>query len=289
VVGSSLIGDTAVRYIYVDEAGTSAHEPVTVVVGIIVDADRDWLTAEAELAELRKLVPEKYRRDFIFHAKALWGDKRLRDGWSFEERRSLIVSVGQIARKLNLTVTVGKVRRDAGGAEVLKAYKLPHTLPEWHHLQSFGLCVARADAYIREECGEREIATLVVEDIPEMRSALRGNLKVLSKLVFNPPFDPFRPTRAERAGGRRDQRIYTGIFRIRDGINFASKADAPLLQIADAWAFVFRRFCSAQSGGADMLKELLGHSLLLEDWEGPVSQAIFEPFPLGMITAFQNN
>lgn len=33
------------RFIYMDEAGTSAHEPVTVVVGVIIHADTQWVSA----------------------------------------------------------------------------------------------------------------------------------------------------------------------------------------------------------------------------------------------------
>ena len=29
-------------YIYLDEAGTSAPEPITVVVGVLIHADRHW-------------------------------------------------------------------------------------------------------------------------------------------------------------------------------------------------------------------------------------------------------
>ncbi|MGX4773891.1 hypothetical protein ACWAUC_29290 [Bradyrhizobium guangdongense] len=45
------------RYIYMDEAGTSAKEPVSVVVGIILHADRQYVNAEARLDEALKLVP----------------------------------------------------------------------------------------------------------------------------------------------------------------------------------------------------------------------------------------
>ena len=71
--GGELIGDNAVRYIYVDEAGTSAHEPITIVVGIIIHADRHWKLAEAEVRKVLDLVPQSFRRDFIFHAKTVWG------------------------------------------------------------------------------------------------------------------------------------------------------------------------------------------------------------------------
>ncbi len=31
--------------IYMDEAGTSEHEPVLVVVGVMIHGDRDWIPA----------------------------------------------------------------------------------------------------------------------------------------------------------------------------------------------------------------------------------------------------
>ena len=50
--GGLLWGDAAMRFIHVDEAGTSEHEPVTVVVGLIVDADKQLMIAEAAIEAL---------------------------------------------------------------------------------------------------------------------------------------------------------------------------------------------------------------------------------------------
>ena len=52
------------RFIHVDEAGTSEHEPVTVVVGLIVDADKQLMIAEAAIEELLLSVPKEFRRKF---------------------------------------------------------------------------------------------------------------------------------------------------------------------------------------------------------------------------------
>lgn len=47
-------------YIYVDEAGTSKHEPVTVVAAVLIDADKHWAKASKEVNSLADLyVPAK--------------------------------------------------------------------------------------------------------------------------------------------------------------------------------------------------------------------------------------
>jgi hypothetical protein len=49
----SLAGDNLSRFAYLDEAGISADEPVVVVAGVIVDADRHLKQLEAFMREFR--------------------------------------------------------------------------------------------------------------------------------------------------------------------------------------------------------------------------------------------
>jgi hypothetical protein len=61
------------RYVYIDEAGISDNEPVAVVVGIIVNADRHYLRTEAALRFVLGKVPTGLGPNFISHAKSIWG------------------------------------------------------------------------------------------------------------------------------------------------------------------------------------------------------------------------
>ena len=50
--GHPLEGNRLVRFIYVDEAGISKHEPIAVVTGVIVHADTQWRpVAESRFGE----------------------------------------------------------------------------------------------------------------------------------------------------------------------------------------------------------------------------------------------
>ncbi|WP_030541649.1 DUF3800 domain-containing protein [Sphingobium sp. DC-2] len=285
--GGKLGGDLPVRYIYIDEAGTSANEPVTVVVGVIISPDEQYFEAEKMVAEVLDRVPLQFRSKFIFHAKSIWGDPKYRDGWSREDRKKLILDMCDIPRRLRLPIALGKVRRDSGGQSVIDQRNIPMKLSEWHHFMAFAGCLVRADAYLRDSCGPREVATVIAEDVPTMRQRLREAVTVAKAMRPALPPDPnlLRPTQYERATGRTTQQIRWGIERIRDGIHFAEKGDAPFLQIADACAFAFRRFFAQQDGGDELVRSILGYSLAAADWSGPISQSLFDPLPTGTVAS----
>lgn len=252
-----------------DEAGTSASEPVTVVVGIIVKPDEKWNAVLQETVRLKKTVPERYRDGFIFHAKTIWGDPSLREGWPIKDRLKLIAEYASIPVRFGLSIAVGKIRRDAGGEEMLSRTGLgeSHSLAQWHHVQAFMECVLKADGYLRERCEVGEIATLIAEDIPEMRQRLRGGFEIARRLYI--------PDKFLGIQGRRQQ----GISQIQDGVQFVDKLQAPLLQVADACAFSLRRFFSNQKYG-DALIRAMGVTLEREQWSGPMSSSIFTNDPV---------
>lgn len=260
----------SVRYIYIDEAGTSAKEPVTVVVAIIVKPDNHWTAVRKEISELIKTVPEQHRQGFLFHAKAVWGDKRLREGWPLKDRLKLIASFAIIPAKFGLTIALGKMRRDAGGQVALDSNNLNKhfSLAQWHHARAFKQCVLEADGYLRERCDEGEIGTLIAEDVPEMRRQLRMAFE-MARVLYVPP------QLLDINGGS----MHQGISQIQDGIQFADKNQAPLLQIADACAFCFRRFFSEQSYG-NQLVQAMGIDLKIQDWLGPMSSGLFSHEPI---------
>jgi hypothetical protein len=245
--GGELIGDCAVRYVYVDEAGTSVHEPVTVVVGIIVHADRDWKSAEAEIGKVLALVPKALHRDFVFHAKTVWGSKKYREIWSMSDRLSLLHSMMQIPRKLEIPVSLAMVRRDT---EILAKMDLPKEAV--HHLVAFYLCLTEADRYIREHAEPNEVATVVAEDVPSMRKTLR------KALDYKPIILPVGVTSGRCDIITKDDREFR-ISRVIDTVHFVEKGKGPLLQIADACAFGFRRYFSNQQFGKEFVRSILGY------------------------------
>ncbi|MEF3366790.1 DUF3800 domain-containing protein [Methylocystis sp. 9N] len=266
------------RYIYLDEAGTSAREPVTVVVGVITKPDDHWAAVRKEISDLVTTVPERYRQNFHFHAKSIWGDKKYREDWAIEDRLKLIAAFAAIPVKFGLSIALGKIRRDAGDQDIIDQVGLNghFSLSQWHHARAFMQCALQADAYLRERCDKEEIATLIAEDVPDMRSKLRGMFEI-TKTLYVPPH-------LLEINGRYRQ----GISQIQDGVQFAEKSQAPILQVADACAFCFRRFFSEQSYGEELTRSM-GVQLNLSEWSGPCSSAIFTKDPIKRISPYPLN
>lgn len=266
------------RYIYVDEAGTSKKEPVTVVVGIIVQADKAWRSVEREINAALSLVPERHRSGFVFHAKSVWGDPAFREGWSKEDRLALIEHMASIPVRYGLSIALGTVRRDSGGHETIKEYDINVSLEQWHHMLAFSSCLIRADTFLRERT-EQEMGTVVVEDIPEMRTKLRQAFKVASLLTMPEHQVTFIPTKRELETGIQTQTHVSGIENIQSSVHFVAKDNDPFLQVADACAFSLRRFFAGEKNG-QILIDAMGLPLNFDDWKGASNNALFSTDPI---------
>lgn len=256
-------------YIYVDEAGTSAREPVTVVVGVIINADTHWQLAFQELQTILDAnVPPQLRPGFIFHAKDIWSSYREHTSWERKQRLELIAAVAAIPRRLQMAVSLGRAKRTLKGE--IEGLKMKPQ--DFDHLMAFGGCIRRANKYVREWGNAAEVATLVAEDVHDKRRQLRAMLKAEMPQLNE---SHFRPTIKEIISGQIKVNNAGPIDRIVDTVHFAAKTEAPLLQIADACAFSFRRYFSEQDYGEDLVKSMLGTSLIRGDWQGPFSEMSF--------------
>jgi hypothetical protein len=248
------------RYIFVDEAGTSAAEPLSVVVGIIVHADKQCAPVEEAVARTLDLLPRHIRENHpIFHAKSIWGDARLRGGWPLEERKAILHAMMSIPRDLNLALAVGVCRR---ATQLPDSALKNKTLAQAHHAIAFQECIAHADLWIRKYADKNEVATVIAEDVPESKKLLRHVAKWLQTNGYTVPNEDVRMV--QLADGivplvSKDEFRTRAVSRIRMPIHFVEKTDEPLLQIADACAFGFRRFLCAQSAGADFAHSILGY------------------------------
>ena len=136
------------RFIYMDEAGTDAHSPITVVVGLIVNADTQLMDAEAAIREVSDGVPGAFRQGFVFHADTIWNDVRYRAQWSLADRIALLKRMMALPRRLQIPIAFALVRRSAQGPQIGARAKLSKA--QEHHIQAFAFCVASADKYIRD-------------------------------------------------------------------------------------------------------------------------------------------
>lgn len=241
--GAPLIGDALLKYAYMDEAGTSAHEPVSVVASVIVDADSQWRRAEAEIIEALKTVPTHIiENGFVFSAKAVWGTK-YRDGWPFQDRLDFLLRMMSIPRTLKLPVCMGFHRRGVGHDPKLLltpdglANLAPHQMD---HIIAFMDCVVEIDGFMRDRTPSNEVATITAEDVPELKHFLKKMLHVFQRApALQVPL----------------------VQRIVNPIQFQDKDDCPLLWLADACAFAFRRFLGGETTGDRFVEAVVGHDL----------------------------
>jgi hypothetical protein len=238
------------RYIYLDEAGTSAQEPSTVVAGIIVDADSQYVAIENHISFLLQSVPAQHRK-LVPHAKSIFhGEGNLREGWSFQDRRLFIKQMIGIAPALRIPVSMGIARR---GNKMDAMYEQFGMKPvDHHHMLAFALCVGEADRYIVKYGRHMEVATLVAENIPERERFLNAAFESIKT-------NPLRLSGDQGPPSQTQQRVileYT-VSRIRDTPHFVAKQHSPLLWIADALSFAYARWLSGGSHGAELIAPII--------------------------------
>ena len=266
--GELLWGDQPLRYVFVDEAGTSAREPVTVVTGIIADADSHVMSAEALALEAIGAVPEEFRDGFVFHAMQVYGDKKYQSGWSLGDRLRLLKTMMSIPRRLGMNIAVAAQWRNAADfSDDIKGLGLTHS--QFEHCIAFSQCVAIADRNIRTHAGPREVATVVAEDVPEMRKFLKHTSRMLREDPYYLTPEMLRELEGDKERGYSEQSGEVRVSRIRNSIHFVEKADDPLVQIADACAYGFRRFFAGEKFGVEFAEAILGDHRHLRHFQSP--------------------
>jgi hypothetical protein len=270
------------RYIFMDEAGTSEREPVTVVVGLIVHADDHLLSAESLALEILGAVPAQFRDDFVFHAMQVYGDpKYQKGGWSLTDRLGLLQAMMSVPRRIGMAICLAANWR--GAVDFSAQHKgMGLTPAQSDHHQAFVQCIFRADRAIRDNAGPREVASVVAEDVPEMRRHLKEIPKVLRKKALYLPQTHLRETVSDKEAGYKLQSGDYRVTRIRNSVHFVDKSDDPLVQIADACAYGFRRFFAGEKFGAEFARAILGDERILKNFASPGGaecywQPIFDP------------
>jgi hypothetical protein len=263
------------RYVFIDEAGTAANEPISVVVGIIVHADKQCTPAEQTVNKVLSLIPENKRSACaVFSAKKIWGDKKLRENWSFDERMRLLTEMMSIPRNLNLPLAIGACPRTTQlPDDLLRSRGI--TLAQAQHGIAFQECIARVDSWINKYARHNEVATVIAEDIPEGKNLLRHLARYLLKPGYTIREEDVRLIHQQNPMLNVEEFRNRKVSRIRLPIHFVEKLDEPLLKIADACAFGFRRFLSQQKCGQDFITAILGDAQDLKgfpinEWGGGI-------------------
>jgi hypothetical protein len=249
-----------VRLIYVDEAGTSANEPVPVVVGIIVEADMQWRAAQQAMMRLLSKVPTQFQQNFVFHATDIWNSPKYRPDWNREARLEFLKEVLAIPRTLGLSIGFSACRKELGKA----VPNAPIDYTTQAHLVCFMDCMDAIDLFLKDYAWPNEVAAVVAEDVPEIRKWLRGVVEEL-KTGRVRQFGSFVDYRSPDQGPRKwPMSGFSRITRFVDVTHFVAKDEAPLLQIADACAFALRRFFAGKSTGEEFVMAMLGAKDLVD-------------------------
>lgn len=270
------MGALPVRYVFVDEAGTSAKEPVTVVVGIIANADKHVMSAEALALETLGGVPQSLKDGFVFHATQVFGDRKYQADWAMTDRLRLLKDMMSIPRRIGMALTVSAVWRGAvDNTEHEKLLGL--SAAQFDHFSAFNLCLCVADRNIRRHAAPNEVATVVAEDVPEMRRFLKVVPQMSREMgtYMEPRF--FRKTSKDEAAGYNTQSGDLRITRIRNSVHFVQKPDDPLVQVADACAYGFRRYLAGEKFGNDFVDAILGDHRAVSHFAPPCGVACWWP------------
>jgi hypothetical protein len=222
-----------VRVTYMDESGLSRREPILVEAGIIVHGDDQVVPVEEYLEALaEKHIPADKREGFYFHATDIYGgggkDCIFHDKteWPDERRWAILDDLVAVPAKFELPICIGIIERSKWPPPSDK----PHTQQEVDvaaHAMAIIQCEIGVELWLRTNT-KKEITHIVAENNDEGRLAAKGahillrNPKEIAKEGFvNHPIFPFK--------------------RIRDGLQFTTKAESKLLQVADVCAWAIRR------------------------------------------------
>lgn len=270
-----------VRLIYVDEAGTSASEPVLVVAAVIVEPDVQLQAIEADLSRLiAKHVPEQLQPNFYIHATEIFsGGKRIkRDEWAFSERLEFLKLLLGIPIANNVPIVLScEVKKDRSDTLDISAFGIPTAQQsrfraQLAHVMNFSAVTERADLFLRRYLKGKEKGIVIAEDLPEMRKLLtHGGLfyrDYHKGVTFGS--DMLRKSASQERLGVEPSPVEYRIDHIIDVPHFVKKEQAPMLQLADLCAFAFRRFLSGGSHGADFILAMLGPDKGTEFVDDPV-------------------
>ena len=222
------------RFVYLDESGISNpdFEKYVVVVGVIVNADKQWKALEKHLLDMAdRLVSPEQRYGFYFHAMDLQKGEcwKPHEGYPHEWQRSALRNLCKIPGLFDLPVVAGYIER----AKVAKDFPnmTNHAITVMAQGMAAAICAGQVELYMRRTAPD-EVAALVYED--------NGNARELIKTMHNFCRKRTASEDALKIIGAPMTQILP-FQHVVDGAYFAAKSDTSLLQIADACAFAIRR------------------------------------------------
>jgi hypothetical protein len=233
------------HFVYLDEAGISAGEPISVVAGPIVDTRRALSIQEYMRSTLARLLkPETLPDNFVISAKDLFhGTKCFKDEamWPTERRFDILHQILAIPRLFNLAAVVGWWRRDVTEEEAF----VPRDRVIMAHSRAFVMAAIPIQRFMVEETGWDSCATIIAENNNETRSAIRSmQRKLRSRRYVDERLDP-------------QLRPHLPLTKVLEDPLFTDKGWSNLLLMADACAFSLTRWYTGRSGASALLDTLM--------------------------------
>jgi hypothetical protein len=229
--GVEIDGNSLMRFVYLDESGISSKETITVVAGVIIDADKQLLAVEAYLNDLiDEYVPNEHRKGFVFHATHLFHGSKVFDPLKYPmaRRREVLKKLISIPARFSLPTVFGYSDKTAL-IELQRRHKRhPHRAVAVHQALTYSFCAIAAERYMRELARPEEVAVLTVENNDNARIAVK---RIHNLLKYGGTGISY----IEEIG-----KDYLPIRKIVHVPHFVLKDEVSLLQIADACAFIFR-------------------------------------------------
>lgn len=244
------------KLIFIDEAGVSAVEPVTVVVGLIADADKHVFGAEQMVKECLRAVPSHIRKNFVFHSAEIFNDASKHKEWVPEDRLQLLESMMSIPKKIGMSITLSVFWRNSVDLSD-QSKDIGISSSQFEHLIAFSECLTVSDAGIRRHGRPLELAMAIAEDVEQMRRYLRVIPRGDEGLYLSK--EHLRKTSKDKEAKYITQSGDIRIERIRNPVHFVKKSEDLIVQIADACAFGFRRYFSENDAlGERFVRAILG-------------------------------
>ena len=202
--------------------------------GIIVHGDEQVIPIEDHLEALvEKHIPKDKRDGFFFHATDIYGggDKKCifhdKMEWPDERRWAILDDLVAVPAMFDLPICIGVVEKDKFPELERRPLHTAAEIVVAQHAMAIIQCEMAVEIWLREKT-KKEIAHIIAENNDEVRLAareahvlLRNKEEMEREGFVNHACFPFK--------------------RIRDGLQFTTKAESKLLQVADACAWTIRR------------------------------------------------
>src|SRR4030095_16588956 len=238
--GIPLSGNKIVRTIYLDESGTSANNPIALVCGVIIDADRQWLKVETHLnALIAEYEPENGR----FHATELFHGKCGRNRDEKARAHATLIKILSIPSLFGIPLAFGYHKKQPN--EEVERARGQFAV---HHAMAYSLSAIACERYMRELALPEEIATMVAENTNESKKLVKFMHSILRGAPHTEILFQALPEEYHRL---------LPLQRIKDTVHFAEKNEAIFLQLADAFGFVMRSFIEGRTNADEFHKELM--------------------------------